>query len=121
MSEQRIVPQSWGRERFLEENEKYVVKMLEVDPGHRLSLQHHDRMYKTFYCVYGHATLFFTHAGLDAELSLLPGRYRTIEPDTIYNITSSATAPCIIMQISSYEPNDTRVLGPGRFLNPHDH
>ena len=121
MSKQRIVSQSWGRERILEENDKYVLKILEVDPGHRLSLQYHDRQRLTLYCLYGHGTLFFTNEQHDSEKALLPGRYETIEPGTIHSLASSRTAPCIVMQISCATANNTTILDVGRFLDPYEH
>lgn len=38
-----IVEKPWGFERIIEKNGTYVVKELVVNPGHRLSLQYHEK------------------------------------------------------------------------------
>ncbi len=121
MSKQSIVSHLWGYERILEANDKYVLKILEVDAGSRLSLQHHDRQRLTLYCLYGHGTLFTTNKQRDGEKSLLPGRYETIEPGTIHRLEASKTAPCIVMQVSCPTKDDTTILEAAqRFYNPYD-
>lgn len=104
--QQRIVLKPWGRERIIEANEKYAFKILEVDPGHRLSLQYHDRKMETMYCVYGCGTLFLVAEGYSREMTLLPGRHVTIQPGTVHRLEASETSPLVVMEASSPELDD---------------
>ena len=121
MSDIRIVPHAWGRERVVEENDEYVLKILEVDPGHRLSLEYHDRQRLTLYCLYGHGTLFATDGESASEKTMMPGRWATIEPGTIHRLESGETSTCVMMQVSPAPKHDTTILEESeRFYNPYD-
>lgn len=52
-----IVEKPWGFERIIEKNGTYVVKELVVNPGHRLSLQYHEKKLETMMLVSGDALL----------------------------------------------------------------
>ncbi|MCV0439772.1 MAG: cupin domain-containing protein [Hydrogenophaga sp.] len=106
MSEQRIVLKPWGRERIIEANDQYAFKILEVDPGQRLSLQYHEKKRETMYCVYGCGTLFLTDGDNHREMTLLPGRHVTIEPGTVHRLVASETSPVMVMEASSPELDD---------------
>ena len=106
MSEQRIVLKPWGRERIIEANNKYAFKILEVDPGQRLSLQYHEKKRETMYCIYGCGTLFLTDGDTHREMTLLPGRHVTIEPGTVHRLVASETSPVMVMEASSPELED---------------
>lgn len=122
MSEQRIVLQPWGRERILEANDKYVLKILEVDPGHRLSLEYHDRQRLTLYCLYGYGTLFTTTDDTAVKKNMMPGRYHTIEPGVVHRLESTDMSPCVVMQVSCPTEDDTTVLEANeRFYDPYGH
>lgn len=104
---QEIIPKPWGRERLLETNDKYAVKILEVDAGKRLSLQYHEVKIETMYCMYGHGTLHLQQQdGSQRKITLLPGRYITIFPFEVHRLEASATSPLIIMESSSAELED---------------
>ena len=121
MSEQRIVSHPWGRERVLEENDKYVLKILEVDAGHRLSLRYHDRQRLTLYGLYGHGTLFLSAEEQAVEKHIMPGRYYTIEPNVVHRLESSPTSSFVVMQVSCPIEDDTTILEESqRFYNPYD-
>ena len=103
---QEIIPKPWGRERILEANDKYALKILEVDPGKRLSLQYHEVKYETMYCMYGHGTLTIQKDGVERKISLLPGRYVTIFPFEIHRLEAAETSPLMVMEASSPELGD---------------
>lgn len=103
---QEIIPKPWGRERILEANDKFALKILEVDVGKRLSLQYHEVKVETMYCLYGHGTLSITKDGVERKVSLLPGRYATIYPFEVHRLEASATSPLIVMESSSPELGD---------------
>lgn len=96
----------WGRERIIEANDKYAFKILEVDPGQRLSLQYHERKTETMYCLYGCGTLYLEKAGQKREMTLLPGRFVTIEPGTVHRLEAYADSTVVVMEASSPELDD---------------
>lgn len=100
--EQKLVVKPWGRERILEVNDRYAMKILEVDAGHRLSLQYHVKKVETMYCLYGYGTLFVDNR----EMDLLPGRYITIEPGQIHRLQAGKNSPIAILETSSPELDD---------------
>ena len=43
----------WGKEELIEVNEKYMVKRLTMNAGHRCSLQYHKKKIETIYILTG--------------------------------------------------------------------
>jgi len=102
----KLVNKPWGRERILEANDKYAMKILEVDPGQRLSIQYHEKKRETMYCLYGFGTLYLTNDDGVRQVSMLPGRYVTIEPGTIHRLEAGESSPLAVMEASSPELDD---------------
>lgn len=100
--QQKLIPKPWGRERILEVNDRYAMKILEVDAGHRLSLQFHNKKIETMYCLYGYGTLSVG----EREINLLPGRYVTIEPGQVHRLMAGKDSPVAILETSSPELDD---------------
>ena len=53
----RKVPKPWGHELIFAENERYAGKILQVEGGHSLSLQYHERKDETLYVLEGEVVL----------------------------------------------------------------
>jgi mannose-6-phosphate isomerase-like protein (cupin superfamily) len=107
MKPARFVDKPWGRERILEEeNGRYVVKILEVDPGQRLSLQYHAEKCETMYCLYGNGMLEIEREGVRIEMAMMPGRYATIMPGDIHRLRATGTSPVAILEASTPELDD---------------
>ena len=90
----------------MEVNDKYAFKILEVDAGHRLSLQYHNEKLETMYCLYGCGTLLLSEHGIDREVIMTPGLHVTINPGVIHRLEASSTSPLVIMEASSPELDD---------------
>ena len=103
----RLVDKAWGREKILEEsNGRYVVKILEVDPGHRLSKQYHEIKCETMYCLYGNGFLEVERDGEKHEISMRPGRYFTIFPGDIHRLRATESSPVAVLECSTPELDD---------------
>jgi len=98
----KIIDKPWGRERILEANDKYAFKILEVDPGKRLSLQYHERKHETMYCLYGRGKLVVDSNVID----LVPGVHVTILPTQVHRLVADDNSPVVIMEASSPELDD---------------
>ncbi len=53
----RIVDKPWGHEEIWAETKDYVGKILEINPGHKLSRQYHNLKEETFRVLEGILTL----------------------------------------------------------------
>jgi len=84
----KIVDKPWGREIWFAENKHYLGKILEVNEGHRLSLQYHQKKHETMYVLEG--LIKMTHNGKGMEmgpgdcLEILPG-----EPHRVHALKNS--------------------------------
>ena len=101
-----VIKKPWGCERILERNDKYVMKILEVDSGSRLSLQYHNVKVETMYCLYGYGVLIIQEEGIYREVSLLPGRYFTVKAGVIHRLDASHGSPLAVLECSTPELND---------------
>ena len=48
-----IVEKPWGHEEIWAKTDRYVGKILTINPGHRLSLQYHEEKEETIYVLEG--------------------------------------------------------------------
>jgi len=53
MSANKVIEKPWGREEFIEINNKYMVKKLTMWAGHRCSLQYHNIKTETIFVLSG--------------------------------------------------------------------
>lgn len=97
-----IIEKPWGYERIIEKNGTYVVKELVVNPGHRLSLQYHERKIETMFMVYGSAKL---------ELSgkshrMIPFSPYLITPGQEHRLINDGTERVRVVEVSTTELED---------------
>jgi mannose-6-phosphate isomerase-like protein (cupin superfamily) len=103
----QVIEKPWGRERILEQNDRYVVKILEVDAGQTLSLQYHVVKTETMYCLYGDGTLVLTDETNNTfERHMMPGRYQTITPGVVHRLSASPHSVLAILETSTPELDD---------------
>lgn len=85
-----ITEKPWGREELLEKNDKYVVKKLVMNAGHKCSIQYHEHKKETVFVLSGTLLL---HHGSELEnlemTTLRPGESFTIEPGYIHRMEAS--------------------------------
>jgi len=100
----RRVPKPWGYELIFAENERYAGKILHLDPGHRLSLQYHERKDETLYVLSGEVRLMVEEEGQMAERVLSPGETYRIRPGVRHRMSSAGGAE--LVEVSSPELED---------------
>jgi quercetin dioxygenase-like cupin family protein len=99
-SEPKIVDKPWGREVWYARTDRYAGKVLEVEAGHRLSLQKHEVKHETLYLRAGR--IRFT---LDDEtFEWVPGQCVEIPPDTVHRM--EALEDSEILEVSTPELDD---------------
>jgi len=75
----RRVDKPWGYEQIWAQTERYVGKLLVIEPGKRLSLQYHRRKDETILVLRGTLRLHLEiEEGSVSELDLAPGEHRRI-------------------------------------------
>ena len=85
----------WGRYTVLEERSGFKVKVLEVEPGARLSLQRHTRRGEHWVVVQGVADVVCG----DQTLQLLKGEHIHIPPGTNHRLGNSGPALLAIIEV----------------------
>jgi mannose-6-phosphate isomerase-like protein (cupin superfamily) len=100
----RKVPKPWGHELIFAENERYAGKILHIEPGHRLSLQYHERKDETLYVLSGEVYLSIEVGGAMQELKLEPGQTYRILPGMRHRMRAEVV--CELVEVSSPELAD---------------
>lgn len=99
------VEKPWGKEHWLELNDKYCYKRIYINAGHRTSLQYHHYKLETNYIISGHAYVYLENEdgviekkamGRDEFFTVLPMRKHRIE----------AVTNVILQEVSTPEVND---------------
>lgn len=99
---------AWGKEVILEANDKYAFKILEVNPGQRLSLQYHEVKCETMYCFEGRGTLYIKDhdTGIEYTIIMIPGVFKTIYPFDVHRLEADKNSTLRVMESSSPELGD---------------
>jgi mannose-6-phosphate isomerase-like protein (cupin superfamily) len=100
----RRVSKPWGHELVFAENERYAGKILHIEPGHRLSLQYHERKDETLYVLSGEVYLSVEVDGAMRELKLKPGETYRILPGVRHRMRAETV--CELVEVSSPELTD---------------
>jgi mannose-6-phosphate isomerase-like protein (cupin superfamily) len=100
----RRVPKPWGHELIFAENERYAGKILQLEGGHCLSLQYHERKDETLYVLRGEVHLSVQVDGEMKEMTLTSGEAYRIRPGVRHRMR--ADSPCVLVEVSSPELDD---------------
>ena len=96
----KIVEKPWGREIWYAHEDRYAGKIIEVNRGHALSLQKHERKQETMFLQSG--KLLYHLNGSDFEMA--PGDCITIRPGDVHRITAIEDA--VVLEVSTPELDD---------------
>ena len=83
----RKVEKPWGYEEIWAETDKYVGKILTINPGHRLSLQYHNKKEETIYVLSGILTIWRSEDESDIVHVNEGGTYH-VTPGTVHRFGS---------------------------------
>jgi len=96
----KVVDKPWGREVWFAHTDRYAGKVLEVEAGHRLSLQKHRVKHETLYLRSGR--MRFTRD--DETFEWEPGERVEIPPGTVHRM--EAVEDSEIFEVSTPELDD---------------
>jgi mannose-6-phosphate isomerase len=98
----KVVDKPWGREIWYAETGHYAGKVLELNAGHRLSLQKHEIKEETLYLFSGKVKLTYG----DQTYTWQPGQAVHIPPDTVHRF--EALEDSVLLEVST--PHLTDVI-----------
>jgi len=101
----KVVPKPWGHERIFAHTDKYVGKILHIDPGHRLSKQYHEIKDETIFVFSG---VLEAYVG-DEETRhiMIEGQFLRIRPGTIHRFEAPKSGePVVLLEVSTPELDD---------------
>ena len=99
------VNKPWGHEIRWAVNEKYIGKILRIEPGQKLSRQYHQEKDETIYVLDGVLVLELGRKEKLTRLILHPGTYRRIEAGTVHRFAAPSDG-CTLIEVSTPELDD---------------
>jgi mannose-6-phosphate isomerase len=99
------VDKPWGHEQIWAHCEKYVGKLLVINPGEKLSRQYHEVKDETIFVLKGELVL---EIGRDDEIERLllgQGASYRVKPGTIHRFCAPSTG-CTLIEVSTPELED---------------
>jgi mannose-6-phosphate isomerase-like protein (cupin superfamily) len=107
MSETRTrVDKPWGHEVIWAHTDRYVGKVLVIEPGKRLSLQKHLQKDESIYVVAGRLFLHLEDDGGDVQVhELAPGEFTRIPTGRVHRF-EARDEPVQLMEVSTPELDD---------------
>lgn len=99
------VEKPWGYEIRWAINEKYLGKILKINPGQRLSRQYHVEKDESIYVLEGVLVLELGPKDKAMRIVMHPGATRRIEPGTIHRFAAPSDG-CILIEVSTPEIDD---------------
>ena len=94
------VNKPWGNEIWFANNIHYMGKILNINAGHRLSLQKHLEKHESLYMISGLAKLFYN----DNWYDWFPGYAISIPPGTVHRF--EAIENTVLVEVSTCHPED---------------
>lgn len=98
------VEKPWGYELIWAKTDRYVGKILHIEPGHLLSLQYHERKDETIYVLRGEIILRVQEGGELVERRLGEGQRYHILPGTIHQMEALVASD--LLEASTPELDD---------------
>jgi mannose-6-phosphate isomerase-like protein (cupin superfamily) len=101
----RKVDKPWGYELIFAQTDRYVGKVLQIDPGQALSLQYHERKDETFFVAAGEIELAVEEDGTTVRRTLRAGQSYHVVPPTRHRMTAGREG-CRLFEVSTPELED---------------
>lgn len=102
----RKVKKPWGCEDIWAYTDKYIGKILTINPGHRLSLQYHQKKDETVYVLEGKLIVWFSKNEKD-KVTYHPGTTYHVEPGKIHRFGApEGDTPTRLIEVSTPEIDD---------------
>ncbi len=101
----KIVTKPWGKEEWLELNEKYCYKRIYINKGYKTSYQYHNFKRETNYIISGEAEVWLENdTGEVEKLKMKAGEYFNVTPPKKHRVI--ALTDIILQEVSTPEVDD---------------
>ena len=102
MKNSKTVKKPWGKEIIWAEAAAYVGKFLHINPGHRLSLQYHEKKEETIFVQEG-TLLIWTSEDERNYIVATEGSTYHVEPKSIHRFGAPAEQKCptVLVEVST--------------------
>jgi choline kinase/mannose-6-phosphate isomerase-like protein (cupin superfamily) len=114
----------WGKEIWLELNDRYCYKRIHINAGKRTSYQYHKQKLETNYIIEGTAEVWLENdQGIVEKKVMEAGEFFTVEPPRKHRVV--AITDIILQEVSTPEVDDVFRIsddsnrGPGRINHEH--
>ena len=101
----RRVDKPWGYELLIAHTERYVGKILHIEPGQALSLQYHERKDETFHVARGEMELVVEEDGEFLSRTMRVGDSYHVSPPTRHRMIAGREG-CDLFEVSTPELQD---------------
>ena len=102
---EKIVQKPWGKELWIELNEKYCYKQIHINAGTRTSFQYHEQKLETNFIAAGKAEIWLENdEGVVEKTVMHAGEYFTVHPPRKHRVV--AITDIILMEVSTPEVDD---------------
>jgi mannose-6-phosphate isomerase-like protein (cupin superfamily) len=98
------VEKPWGYELIWARTDRYVGKILHIEPGHCLSLQYHNRKDETLYVLRGEIIFRVKEGEVLREIRMGEGDGYHVAPLTVHQM--EAVTPADLLEASTPELDD---------------
>jgi len=95
----------WGHEELIIKTDQYAVKKITIDPGHRMSLQYHEKKEETVYVISGCLIVWKSAEFLD-HVTLEPGNVYHVKPKQVHRFGSPDGMTTVVIECSTTELED---------------
>lgn len=101
----KTVIKPWGREVWLELNDKYCYKRIYINKETRTSFQYHEKKFETNYIIQGEAEVWLENESGTIEKRLMKaGDFFTVQPPRKHRVI--ALTDLILQEVSTPEVDD---------------
>lgn len=98
------VEKPWGHELVWAKTDRYVGKILHIEPGHLLSLQYHERKDETIFVLKGEIIFRVKEGNELTERRMKEGESYHVTPGTVHQM--EAVTPADLLEASTPEIDD---------------
>ena len=101
----KTIYKPWGREEWLELNDKYCYKRIYINAGHRTSYQYHLEKLETNYLIEGEAEIWLENdEGVVEKFKMSKDEYFTVLPNRKHRVI--ALTDIILQEVSTPQVDD---------------
>ena len=108
--ELKTVYKPWGKEEWIELNEKYCYKRIYINKGYKTSFQYHNFKHETNYIISGEAEIWLEDEnGVLNKSIMVSGDFFTVIPPKKHRVI--ALSDLILQEVSTPEVDDVIRIG----------